>query len=188
VIFNFVSLNFIASVLNRLIYLRKRGEMMKIGIQSIKLQILAILALIISSGIFAGCTTTKTSATQSSNNQTNTVSTNKTAELTASPNQTKDKVEIEPKTNETPKTTTKESKIDGIGSKGISKTNFDKINEGMSYKEVATLLEDEGMKVAIMKVNGRSTEIYKWSNADFSVYIDVTFENDKVVEKKQKGL
>jgi hypothetical protein len=70
----------------------------------------------------------------------------------------------------------------------ISKASFDKIAEGMSYKEVVKAMGDEGMLVSIMKVNGRETQIYKWSNADFSKYIDVTFEKEKVVEKKQKGL
>jgi hypothetical protein len=39
-----------------------------------------------------------------------------------------------------------------------------------------------------MDVNGRKTQIYKWSNDNFTSYIDVTIENGKVAEKKDKGL
>jgi len=34
----------------------------------------------------------------------------------------------------------------------------------------------------------RFAEIFKWATADFSRYIDLEFENEKVIEKKQKDL
>jgi hypothetical protein len=73
--------------------------------------------------------------------------------------------------------------------KVVSKANFDKITNGMSYQQVVKALGgDKGMLVSTMNLNGRETQTYKWSNADYSKYIDVIFEKEKVVEKKQKGL
>ena len=70
----------------------------------------------------------------------------------------------------------------------LSKATFEKIKVGMTLGEVEKILGEEGMLVSTMDVNGRKTQIYKWSNDDFSSYIDVTIENTKVVEKKNKGL
>ena len=70
----------------------------------------------------------------------------------------------------------------------LSKTYFEKIKIGMTLGEVEKLLGDEGMLVSTMDVNGRKTQIYKWSSDNFTSYIDVTIENTKVVEKKSKGL
>ena len=70
----------------------------------------------------------------------------------------------------------------------LSKSSFEKIKIGMTLGEVEKLLGEEGMLVSTMDVNGRKTQIYKWSNDNFTSYIDVTIENTKVVEKKNKGL
>jgi hypothetical protein len=70
----------------------------------------------------------------------------------------------------------------------VSKAAFSKIKVGMSLGEVEKILGEEGMLVSTMEVNGRKTQIYKWSNDNFTSYIDVTIENTKVVEKKNKGL
>jgi hypothetical protein len=70
----------------------------------------------------------------------------------------------------------------------LNKTVFDKIKPGMTLEAVEKLLDEKGMLVSTMDVNGRKTQIYKWSNDDFSRYIDVTIEKGKVVEKKDKGL
>ncbi len=58
----------------------------------------------------------------------------------------------------------------------------------MMLSEVEKLTGESGMLVLSMKVNGRQTQVYKWSNNDFSRFIDVTVENDKVIGKKKKGL
>ena len=46
-------------------------------------------------------------------------------------------------------------------SKIVTKANFDRIEIGMSYKEVVVIFGDEGMQTWTMKVNGRETTIYK---------------------------
>lgn len=70
----------------------------------------------------------------------------------------------------------------------LTKIAFDKIKVGMSLAEVEKMLGDKGMLVSTMDVNGKKTQIYKWSNDNFTSYIDVTIENNKVIEKKDKGL
>ncbi|HEY8560827.1 MAG TPA: hypothetical protein VIL74_10670 [Pyrinomonadaceae bacterium] len=70
----------------------------------------------------------------------------------------------------------------------LTKASFAKIQTGMTLAEVEKTLGGEGLLVSMMNVNGRKTQIYKWSNHNFTSYIDVTIENGKVVEKKDKGL
>jgi hypothetical protein len=70
----------------------------------------------------------------------------------------------------------------------LTKAAFEKIKVGMTLAEVEKMLGDEGMLVSTMDVNGRKTQTYKWSNDNFTSYIDVVIENGKVAEKKDKGL
>jgi hypothetical protein len=70
----------------------------------------------------------------------------------------------------------------------LTKASFGKIKVGMTLEEVEKLLDEKGMLVSTMDVNGRKTQIYKWSSDNFKSYIDVTIESGKVVEKKDKGL
>lgn len=73
-------------------------------------------------------------------------------------------------------------------SKIVTKANFDRIKIGMSYREAVEIFGDEGMQVSTVKAGDRETTVFKWTAPDFSQYIDLHFENDKVVEKKQKAL
>lgn len=73
-------------------------------------------------------------------------------------------------------------------SKIVTKANFDRIKIGMSYREAVEIFGDEGMQTSTVKAGDRETTIFKWTVPDFSQYIDLHFENDKVIEKKQKGL
>lgn len=75
-----------------------------------------------------------------------------------------------------------------VVSRKITKADFYKIKTGMTLEEVENFLGDKGMLVSTMDVNGRKTRIYKWSSDNFTSYLDVTIENGKVVEKKEKGL
>lgn len=73
-------------------------------------------------------------------------------------------------------------------SAALTRASFGRIRVGMTLEEVEKLLDEKGMLVSTMDVNGRQTQIYKWSNDNFTSYIDVTIEGGKVVEKKDKGL
>jgi hypothetical protein len=70
----------------------------------------------------------------------------------------------------------------------IDKATFEKIKIGMSLEEVEKLVGEKGMLVGINDINGRKTQIYKWTTDGFSSYIDVIIENGKVAEKRDKNL
>ena len=70
----------------------------------------------------------------------------------------------------------------------LTKAVFDKIKVGMSLAEVEKMVGEKGMLVSSMDVNGKKTQTYKWSNDNFTTYIDVIIENNKIIEKKDKGL
>lgn len=70
----------------------------------------------------------------------------------------------------------------------ISKENFDKIKKGRSLAEVESIIAGTNQLISTKNVNGKVLETYRWETADSAKYIEVTFENNKVMEKKQKGL
>lgn len=70
----------------------------------------------------------------------------------------------------------------------IDKATFEKIKIGMTLEEVEKLVGEKGMLVGINDINGRKTQIYKWTTDGFSSYIDVIIENGKVSEKREKNL
>jgi hypothetical protein len=70
----------------------------------------------------------------------------------------------------------------------VSRASYEKIKIGMTLEQVEKLIGEQGMLVSTMNVNGRKTQIYKWSSDNFSSYIDVTTEGGKVIEKKDKNL
>ena len=77
--------------------------------------------------------------------------------------------------------------VSGCGK--ISQSNYDKIENGMNLGQVEKILgtgtEQAGVAGAIGKVAG-SGKVMAWGDEKKS--ITVTFANDKVVAKMQKGL
>lgn len=71
----------------------------------------------------------------------------------------------------------------------VTKANYDKIETGMTLNQVEDILgkgtEEAGIGGAIGNVAG-SAKVMKWGDEQKS--ITVTFANDKVVAKLQKGL
>lgn len=70
----------------------------------------------------------------------------------------------------------------------LNKATFEKIRIGMTLEEVEKLVGEKGMLVGTNVVNGSTKKIYKFANDNFSSYIDVTLENGKVAEKRDKNL
>lgn len=70
----------------------------------------------------------------------------------------------------------------------INKENFDQIKNGMSYSDVAMLIAGDDKKTTSVKKDGVLKETYRWELEDGSKYIEVLFEDEKVVGKNQKGL
>lgn len=155
---------------------------MKKTIEIIRPRNLPALFLILGVSAFAGCASQKTAATRS----------NPTPGKTAAAVQTpENKTELsradshEAYDSEMPEIY--EPSAQSV-SKAVTKANFDQIKIGMSYREAVKILGEEGIQTSTMKVHNRETTIFKWTVWDFSKYIDLHFENDKVIEKKQKGL
>jgi hypothetical protein len=75
----------------------------------------------------------------------------------------------------------------GCGSK-VSKDNFDKVQNGMTLKEVEGILgKGEAQAAGAGALGGLtgSGQVYKWVDGEKS--ITVTFANDKVVAKVSSG-
>jgi hypothetical protein len=75
----------------------------------------------------------------------------------------------------------------GCGSK-VSKSNYDKISNGMTMAEVEGILgkgekASAGVSIAGLSVTG---DVYQWKNGDKS--ISVVFKDDKVVGKSESNL
>ena len=70
----------------------------------------------------------------------------------------------------------------------INKENFDKIKNGMTLFEVEVLIAGDEKKVTSVEKDGVLKETYRWELEDGSKYIEVLFEDEKVVGKNQKGL
>jgi hypothetical protein len=75
----------------------------------------------------------------------------------------------------------------GCGSK-VSKSNYDKIETGMTMEEVEGILgsgekASAGVSVGGLEVTGA---VYEWTDGDKT--ITVVFKDDKVVSKTQTGL
>ena len=83
---------------------------------------------------------------------------------------------------------TRDTKSKGNLAAKITKENYDKINIGMTHDEVSKIFDDKGMQTSEMHVNGHDSNIFMWSTDNFSKRISVTFEKDKVIEKKDSGL
>lgn len=81
------------------------------------------------------------------------------------------------------------SLIVGCGKPGVSKSNYDKIEDGMSLAEVEKILGpgEKGASVAgtIGELVGQGAA-YVWEEGDKK--ITVVFKDDKVVSKSQVGL
>ena len=75
-----------------------------------------------------------------------------------------------------------------INAVNISKENFNKIKIGMSFFEVDMLIAGTYKKITSKADNGKKTETYLWETKDAAESIEVTFENEKVIGKKEKGL
>lgn len=157
---------------------------MKKIIEIIRLKNLPALVLLLSAAAFVGCASEKTAATR------NDPTPGKTSDVAAAqtPEIKTESSRLEPLENHDSEEPEVYRPARNPDLKIVTKANFDRIQIGMSYQEAVKIFGEEGMQTSTMKVNNRETTIFKWAVADFSKYIDLHFENDKVIEKKQKGL
>ena len=157
---------------------------MKKTIEIIRLKNLPVPVLFLSAVVFIGCVSEKTATTRNDSTP------GKTSDVAAAqtPEIKTESSRLEPLENHDSEEPEVYRPARNTNSKIVTKANFDRIQIGMSYQEAVKIFGEVGMQTSKMKVNNRETTIFKWTVPDFSRYIELHFENDTVIEKKQKGL
>ena len=79
------------------------------------------------------------------------------------------------------------SSSDESGKSNVTKEQYERLKDGMSYKEVIAILGTEGDEQFKSNIAGFAFATYQWKGSGFSSII-VTFQNDKLQSKSQVGL
>ena len=69
----------------------------------------------------------------------------------------------------------------------VTLAEFNRIKDGMSYKEVVAIIGFEGTVMSETTVMGTRTVMYSWENRGFS-NMNAMFQGDKLMSKAQLGL
>ena len=69
----------------------------------------------------------------------------------------------------------------------VTAEEFARIKDGMSYKEVVSIIGAPGEEMSRVTISDVTTVMYSWTNSDFS-NMNAMFQNDKLVSKAQFGL
>ncbi len=93
-----------------------------------------------------------------------------------------------PASDDVPPPDTLVAPIPPENAENISKENFDKIKDGMSLSEVEMIIAGTNELVSTEQIDDKKIEKYKWETVDSTRAIEVTFENDKVIAKKDTNL
>jgi len=72
-------------------------------------------------------------------------------------------------------------------SSGLTKAKFEQLKNGMSYKEVVSILGKEGEETSSSQVGKTTIRTMKWQGVNYE-YIFVNFTNDKMTFKSQANL
>ena len=71
---------------------------------------------------------------------------------------------------------------------GVTMEKFTAIQEGMTYKEVSTILGSEGTISSSSEIAGIKTVLYTWKGTRFGANMNAMFQNDRMVSKAQFNL
>jgi outer membrane protein assembly factor BamE (lipoprotein component of BamABCDE complex) len=77
----------------------------------------------------------------------------------------------------------------GCGSVGakVTKAEFDQVQSGMTYSQVAAIIGDPGEKISESDMAGFHTVMYMWRNPT-GANMNAMFQNDKMINKAQINL
>jgi hypothetical protein len=81
--------------------------------------------------------------------------------------------------------------IHSMNNKGISKSEFNSIQIGMSYEDVSNIIGEQGELLSSVDLgigNEYATQIYIWYGYNGISNANITFQDGKVVLKAQFGL
>lgn len=77
---------------------------------------------------------------------------------------------------------------DSENTEGINADKFNQIQNGMSYDEVVSIIGEAGTSISESELADIKTEIYEWESHDGWGNANITFQNEKVVNKAQFGV
>jgi hypothetical protein len=72
---------------------------------------------------------------------------------------------------------------------GVNMDNYNKIQTGMSYEEVVSVLGKQGEEMSSNDIAGYKNVMYKWDgDSGFGANMNAMFQNGKLIQKAQFGL
>ena len=72
---------------------------------------------------------------------------------------------------------------------GVNMENYAKLQTGMTYEEVVSILGQQGEEMSSTDMGGYKTVMYKWNgDSGFGANMNAMFQNGKLVSKAQLGL
>lgn len=70
-----------------------------------------------------------------------------------------------------------------------SMSEFNQIQDGMSYSDVVKIIGSQGEMMSSNSIGGYKTVMYKWDGSgSFGANMNAMFQNDKLISKAQFGL
>jgi len=73
-------------------------------------------------------------------------------------------------------------------SQGITLAKYMKLNTGMTYDDVVSILGKNGVELSSTEIAGIKSVMYKWDGVSFASNMNATFSNNQLVSKAQFGL
>jgi len=72
---------------------------------------------------------------------------------------------------------------------GVNMENYSKLQTGMSYEEVVSILGSNGEEMSSNDIAGYKNVMYKWDgDGSFGANMNAMFQNGKLIQKAQYGL
>ena len=73
------------------------------------------------------------------------------------------------------------------GSPRVNLPNYERVDVGMTYREVESIFGGPGVRTAQLELAGKRLEFYTWRGPEDG-QATITFENGVVIEKAENGL
>lgn len=71
---------------------------------------------------------------------------------------------------------------------GLTEEKYNSIEQGMTYDEVVGIIGEEGTNISEVELGGITTVVYEWTASDGWGNANITFQDNKVVNKAQFGV
>lgn len=91
-------------------------------------------------------------------------------------------------TTNSSQTTNSQSVSQPQAKSGVTLANFNKLADGISYRQAVSILGEEGVVSSESNVAGYKTILYTWKADNWGGNMNAMFQNDKLISKAQFGL